>query len=75
VLPIDGVFRGDFGDDSYGVSWVITEYLVRTYGVRTVLALYADLAKSSDDPAIRERALRKHLRVGETAVVAAVRRG
>jgi hypothetical protein len=75
VLPIDGVFRGDFGDDSYGVSWVITEYLVRTYGVRTVLALYADLAKSSDDPAIRERILRKHLRAGETAVVAAVRHG
>jgi hypothetical protein len=75
VLPIDGVFHGDFGDDSYGVSWVITDYLVRRCSVRTVLALYEDLAKSDDAPETRERLLRKHLHLGETALVAAVRRG
>ncbi|WP_350281437.1 hypothetical protein [Kribbella sp. HUAS MG21] len=74
VLPIDGVFHGDYDEDSYGVSWVIVEYLVTKYGQRTVNALYADLARGPDDPAVREQVLRKHLKVGETALVAALKK-
>jgi hypothetical protein len=74
VLPIDGVFHGDYDEDSYGVSWVIVEYLVTKYGQAAVNSLYADLARGPDAPAVRKQVLRKHLKVGETALVAAVRK-
>ncbi|MET9317781.1 hypothetical protein ABZX12_38670 [Kribbella sp. NPDC003505] len=74
VLPIDGVFHGDYDEDSYGVSWVIVEYLVTTYGQAKVNSLYADLARGPDAPAAREQVLRKHLKVGETALVAALKK-
>lgn len=53
VLPIDGVFHGDYDEDSYGVSWIIVEFLVTRYGQEAVNALYADLARGPDDPAVR----------------------
>ncbi|WP_433010450.1 peptidase MA family metallohydrolase [Kribbella sp. CA-294648] len=74
VLPIDGVFHGDYDEESYGVSWLIVEYLVTKYGLEKVNALYADLAKGSDDPAAREQTLRKHLKLSETALVAALKK-
>jgi hypothetical protein len=74
VLPIDGVFHGDYDEESYGVSWIIVEHLVTKYGLTTVNALYADLARGADDPVVREQVLRKHLRISETALVAAVKR-
>ncbi|WP_238177368.1 hypothetical protein [Kribbella sp. VKM Ac-2566] len=73
VLPIDGVFHGDYDEDSYGVSWIIVEYLVTTYGQAAVNSLYADLARGPDAPAVREQVLRKHLKVSETALVAALK--
>jgi hypothetical protein len=74
VLPIDGVFHGEYDEDSYGVSWIIVEYLAGKYGLPTVNALYADLAKGPDDPATREQVIRKHLKVTETALVAAIKK-
>jgi hypothetical protein len=74
VLPIDGVFHGEYDEDSYGVSWIIVEYLVTKYGAATVNALYADLARGPDDPAVREQVLRKHLKLTEAALVAAVKK-
>jgi hypothetical protein len=74
VLPIDGVFHGEYDEDSYGISWIIVEYLVGKYGLATVNALYADFAKGPDDPAVREQVLRKHLKVTEAALVAAVKK-
>ncbi|MGW5194674.1 hypothetical protein ACWEOO_35830 [Kribbella sp. NPDC004138] len=74
VLPIDGVFHGDYDEDSYGVAWIIVEYLVSKYGQARVNALYADLAHGPDAPAVREQVLRKHLKVGETALVAALKK-
>ncbi|MEU4391529.1 hypothetical protein [Kribbella sp. NPDC023855] len=74
VLPIDGIFHGDYDEESYGVSWLIVEYLVTKYGLDKVNALYADLAKGSDDPAAREQTLRKHLKLSEAALVAALKK-
>jgi hypothetical protein len=74
VLPIDGVFHGEYDEDSYGISWVLVEYLVDRYGLPTVNALYADLAKGPDDPAVREQVLRKHLKLGESALIAAFKK-
>ncbi|MFG1817115.1 hypothetical protein ACGFIF_25385 [Kribbella sp. NPDC049174] len=74
VLPIDGVFHGEYDEDSYGISWVLVEYLVDRYGLKTVNALYADLAKGPDDPAVREQVLSKHLKLGETALIAAIKK-
>lgn len=74
VLPIDGVFHGEYDEDSYGISWVIVEYLVGEYGLATVNALYAELAKGPDDPAVREQVIRKHLKVSEAALVAALKK-
>lgn len=74
VLPIDGVFHGEYDEDSYGISWIIVEYLVSKYGLATVNALYADLAKGPDNPDVREQVLRKHLKVTETALVAALKK-
>jgi hypothetical protein len=74
VLPIDGVFHGDYDEDSYGVSWIIVEFLVTRYGPAAVNALYAELARGPDDPAVREQVLRKHLKVGETALVATLKK-
>jgi hypothetical protein len=39
-----------------------------------VNALYADLARGPDDPAVREQVLRKHLKLTEAALVAAVKK-
>jgi len=72
VLPIDGVFHGDYDEESYGVSWIIVEYLVTRYGLAKVNALYADIARGRDDSVVREQVLRKHLKISETALVAAV---
>ncbi|TCC39953.1 hypothetical protein E0H50_06840 [Kribbella sindirgiensis] len=74
VLPIDGVFHGDYDEDSYGVSWIIVEYLVTKYGQAAVNSLYADLARGPDAPAVREQVLRKHLKSSETALVAALKK-
>ncbi|TCC18030.1 peptidase MA family metallohydrolase [Kribbella speibonae] len=74
VLPIDGVFHGDYDEDSYGVSWIIVEYLVTKYGQAAVNSLYADLARGPDAPAVREQVLRKHLKLSETALVAALKK-
>ncbi|WP_433161457.1 hypothetical protein [Kribbella sp. CA-247076] len=74
VLPIDGVFHGEYDEDSYGVSWIVVEYLVSKYGLATLNALYADLAKGPDDPGTREQVIRKHLKVTETALVAAIKK-
>ncbi len=74
VLPIDGVFHGEYDEDSYGISWVLVEYLVDRYGLPTVNALYADLAEGPDDPAVRERVLRKHLKLGEAALIATLKK-
>ncbi|WP_432945868.1 hypothetical protein ACQPXM_06720 [Kribbella sp. CA-253562] len=74
VLPIDGVFHGDYDDQSYGVSWLIVEHLVTTYGLNRVNAFYTELAKSPDDSAVRDRALAKHFKLTESALVAAVKR-
>lgn len=74
VLPIDGVFHGDYDEDTYGVSWIVVEYLVTKYGLKTVHALYAELARASDDPAVRAQVLGKHLKVSEAALIAAVKR-
>ncbi len=74
VLPIDGVFHGDYDEESYGVSWLIVEYLVTKYGLAKVNALYAELAKGSDDPAVREQALVKHFKLSEAALVAALKK-
>ncbi|MET9271020.1 hypothetical protein [Kribbella sp. NPDC003557] len=74
VLPIDGVFHGDYDEDSYGVSWIIVDHLVTTYGQAAVNALYAELARGPDTPAVREQVLRKHLKVGETALIAALKK-
>jgi hypothetical protein len=74
VLPIDGVFHGDYDEESYGISWIIVEYLATKYGLARVNALYADLAWGSDDPAVREQTLRKHLKISEAALVAAVKK-
>lgn len=74
VLPIDGVFHGDYDEETYGVSWIIVEHLVTKYGLTTVNALYAELARGADDPIVREQVLRKHLKVSEAALVAAVKK-
>ncbi|WP_063746070.1 hypothetical protein [Kribbella catacumbae] len=74
VLPIDGVFHGDYDEDSYGVAWLIVEYLANKYGVATVNALYAETAAQADDPALRDKSLSKHLKLTETALVAALKK-
>ena len=74
VLPIDGLFRGSYGEDSYATSWYITDYLIRRFGRESVLALYTDLAAEPDDPRVREQQFRKHLGLGEDGIVAAVRK-
>ncbi len=74
VLPIDGVFHGDYDEQSYGVSWLIVEHLVTTYGLPRVNAFYADLAKTPEDPSARDRALAKYFKTTEKALVAAVKR-
>ena len=74
VLPIDGLFRGSYGEDSYATSWYITDYLIRRFGRESVLALFTDLAAATDDPRVREQLFRKHLGLGEDALVAALRK-
>lgn len=74
VLPIDGLFRGSYGENSYATSWYITDYLVRRFGRESVLALYTDMAAAADDPRIREQLLRKHLGLGEAPLIAAIRK-
>ncbi|WP_344214832.1 peptidase MA family metallohydrolase [Kribbella sancticallisti] len=74
VLPIDGVFHGEYDEDSYGVSWILVEFLMDKYGQKKVNALYADLAQAPEDPTLREQLLRKHLKLSETAFVAAVKK-
>jgi hypothetical protein len=74
VLPIDGVFHGEYDEDSYGVSWIIVEYLMTKYGQAKVNALYADLARAEVDPTLREQLIRKHLKLSEAALVAALKK-
>lgn len=74
VLPIDGVFHGDYDEESYGVSWLIVEYLVTKYGLPKLNAFYAEVAKGPDDPALREQALRKHYKLSETALLTALKK-
>ncbi|WP_328991399.1 hypothetical protein OG394_34520 [Kribbella sp. NBC_01245] len=70
VLPIDGVFHGDFGEDTYGVSWLAVEHLVKAVGIRKVTNFYAEVAKSTED---REQLLRKHTGFTEPQLVAALK--
>ncbi|MFC0627772.1 hypothetical protein [Kribbella deserti] len=72
VLPIDGVFHGDFGEDSYGVSWLAVEHLVKAVGIRKVIDLYVEVARSEGDPARRDQLLRKHTGFTEPKLVAAL---
>ncbi|MEV6282787.1 hypothetical protein [Kribbella sp. NPDC051770] len=74
VLPIDGVFHGDYDEQSYGVSWLIVEHLVTTYGLPRVNAFYAELARTPEDPTARDRALLKHFKLTDAGLVAAVKR-
>jgi hypothetical protein len=74
VLPIDGVFHGDFDEDSYGIAWLLVEYLVTKYGLAKVNAFYAGLAKSADDPAVRDQALRKHFGLTETTLLTGLKK-
>ncbi|TDO44705.1 hypothetical protein EV643_115207 [Kribbella sp. VKM Ac-2527] len=74
VLPIDGVFHGEYDEESYGVSWIIVEHLVTKYGLAKLNALYVDLARGDDGPVVREQVLRKHLKISEAALVAAVKK-
>jgi hypothetical protein len=74
VLPIDGVFHGDYDEDSYGVAWLISEYIVDKYGLATINALYAETAAQTDDPALRDKAVLKHLKLTDPAVAAAVKK-
>lgn len=73
VLPIDGVFHGDFGEDTYGVSWLAAEHLVKAVGVRKVTDFYVEVAKLNGDPALREQLLQKHTGFTEQKLVAALR--
>ncbi|WP_148256554.1 hypothetical protein [Kribbella flavida] len=72
-LPTDNDFRGAYDEQSYGVSWIVVEYLADEYGISTLNALYADLARGPEDAAARERALRQHLDTSEAELVAAVK--
>ncbi|WBQ06265.1 hypothetical protein [Kribbella sp. CA-293567] len=74
VLPIDGVFHGDYDESSYGIAWIIVEHLVKKYGQSTVNAFYAELAKGLDDPALRDQALLKYFKLTDAALVAAVKK-
>ncbi|MEV8374327.1 hypothetical protein AB0P21_16405 [Kribbella sp. NPDC056861] len=74
VLPIDGVFHGDYDENSYGVAWLIVEHLVKTYGQTTVNAFYTELAKGADDPVLRDKALVKYFKLTEPALVAALKK-
>jgi hypothetical protein len=69
-LPIDGLFHGDYGEDSYGISWVIVEYLVDEYELDGVMEFYADHTSARDESVL----LRKHFGVDEKALLAAVKR-
>lgn len=72
VPPADDVFYAKA--DNYGVGWLIVEYLVNKYGATEFIALYADLAAGRDDPAAHDRTLRKHLKLTEKTLVAAVKK-
>ncbi|GAA0952003.1 hypothetical protein GCM10009554_54370 [Kribbella koreensis] len=74
VLPIDGVFHGDYDENSYGVAWLIVDYLVKKYGQPKVNAFYAEVAKGTDDPVLRDQALLKYFKVTDAALVAALKK-
>ncbi|MBB6571429.1 hypothetical protein HNR71_007066 [Kribbella sandramycini] len=74
VLPIDGTFHGDYGDESYGVSWLIIEHLATTHGLPKVIALYTDQAKGPDTPAHRDQLLQKHLSQTEPQLLTALKK-
>lgn len=69
-LPIDGLFHGDYGEDSYGISWVIVSYLADKYGLDRLNAFYAAHTAEQD----KARLLRKHFGVDEAGLLAAVKK-
>ena len=74
VLPIDGVFHGDYGENNYGISWVLVEYLANKYGIAKVLAAYRDLGGDTNAATNQDPVLRKRFGVDERGLVAAVHR-
>lgn len=74
VLPIDGVFHGEYGEDNYGISWVLVEYLATKHGIGKVLAAYRDLGVADDPAAVLDTVLRKRFGVDEKGLVAAIHR-
>ena len=74
VLPIDGVFHGTYGEDNYGISWVLVEYLATKYGIGKVLAAYTDLGRDTNAATNQDPVLRKRFGIGEQQLVAAVHR-
>ena len=74
VLPIDGVFHGDYGENNYGISWVLVEYLANRYGIAKVLAAYRDLGGDTNAATNQDPVLRKRFGVDERGLVAAVHR-
>lgn len=69
-LPIDGLFHGDYGEDSYGISWVIVAYLAEQYGRARLNAFYTDFPSDLDE----DRLLRKHFGVDSAGLLAAVKK-
>jgi hypothetical protein len=69
-LPIDGLFHGDYGEDSYGISGVIVAYLADKYGRDRLNAFYADHPSELDE----DRLLRKHFGVDTAGLLAAIRK-
>jgi hypothetical protein len=70
-LPIDGLFHGEYGEDSYGISWVLVQYLADEYGLDRVRAYYADHPYGQD----AALPLRRHFRLAPAGLIAAARRG
>jgi hypothetical protein len=73
ALPADDAFSGANSTDSYDISWLAVDHLIKEVGTRPVTDFYLQVARRGYSPSIRERLLEERTGFTEQDLVESLR--
>ncbi|HEY0689603.1 MAG TPA: hypothetical protein VGD71_11210 [Kribbella sp.] len=73
ALPADDAFSGANSTDSYDISWLAVDHLIKEVGTRRVTDFYLQVARRGYSPSIRERLLEEGTGFTEQDLVESLR--
>ena len=72
-LPADDAFSGANSTNSYEISWLAVEHLIKKVGTGRVTDFYLQVARRGYSPIIRERVMKEQTGVTEEDLVGSLR--